>query len=68
MRVRRGLGVHFISAPDQTSKEGNDCTTTKEKLKAYCSNIFTVRLLFHAAFRMSFGILKATLTSQTCRA
>ena len=26
--------------PEQTSQEGNECTTTLEKLKAYCLNIY----------------------------
>ena len=37
--------VYSISAPDQTSQEGNECTTSKEKLRAYCPNIYTVTRL-----------------------
>ena len=28
--------IRLIFAPDQTSQEGNECATTKEKLRAYC--------------------------------
>ena len=36
--------LQLISSPDQISQEGNKCTTTKEKVRAYCPNICTVKL------------------------
>ena len=36
--------IQLISAPDHISQEGNKCTTTKEKVRAYCPNIWTVKL------------------------
>ena len=36
--------LQLISSPDQISQEGNNCTTTKEKVRAYCPNICTVKL------------------------
>ena len=34
---------HLIAALDQTSQEGNECTTKKDKLRAYCPNIYCAK-------------------------
>ena len=49
--------VHLIFAPDQTSQEGNECTTKKEKLRAYCPNIYTVDLGQKLPLKNSVGLM-----------